>query len=107
MWQGLRMAVSRKPNGLVDVARGCDGDGLVGGGDHRGVHGAAGVGWVRHLGARPGAQGQSPSALLLASLTGVSAPGAVLVLGFVMIVVGLFQAVLMFLREGALIRFTG
>lgn len=109
MWQGIRMTLSRKPNGLVDIGRGLV---TVTAWSALGITGVSMAlraadqfsAWVLDQ----GAQGEIAARLAsLASLSGVTSPGAVLVLGFVVIVVGLFQAVLMLLREGALIVLTG
>src|SRR5581483_639712 len=108
-WQGIRMVLSRKPNGLVDIGRGLvtvaawSALGIVG--VSMALHAADQFSsWVLDQ----GAQGAVSARLAaLASLGAVSSSGAVLVLGFVMILVGLFQAVLMFLREGALIVLSG
>ena len=109
MWQGIRMTLSRKPNGLVDIGRGLvavtawSALGITG--VSMALHAADQFSaWVLDQGAQGAVAGRLAG---LASLGGVSSSGAVLVLGLVMILVGLFQAVLMFLREGALIVLTG
>ena len=109
VWQGIRMVLTRKPNGLVDIGRGLV---TVAAWSALGITGVSMAlhaadqfsSWVLDQGAQGAVAGRLAA---LASLAGVSSSGAVLVLGFVMIVVGLFQAVLMFLREGALIVLTG
>jgi hypothetical protein len=109
MWQGIRMTLTRKPNGFVDIGRGLV---TVAAWSALGI---TGISMALHAADQfsawvldQGAQGEVAARLArLAALSGVTSPGAVLVLGFVVIVVGMFQAVLMFLREGALIVLTG
>ena len=109
MWQGIRIMLTRKANGLVDIGRGLV---TVAAWSALGITGVSMAlraadqfsAWVLDQGAQGAVAGRLAA---LASLGGVSSSGAVLVLGFVVMVVGLFQAVLMFLREGALIVLTG
>lgn len=108
-WQGARMAIARKPGPLVDIGRGLFQLGFWTAAGTATVAlalraGDSFAGWALDQ----GAQGQATERLAaLAGLQQVTAPGAVIVLGLVMILLSGLQAVLMILREGSLVVLAG
>jgi hypothetical protein len=109
IWQGIQLAISRKPDPLLSVGRGLfllalwSAIGILGpalalrAGD-------AFASWV--LGAAAG--GRAADRLVsLASLAPVESAGAVILLGLLMMVAGLVQAILMMFREGAIVILAG
>jgi len=109
MWQSILVMVSRRPDPLLDVGRGLFTLALW-----------AGVGIVAPAAAlRAGdafstwvllrAAGGDPAGRLvsLAQLTGVNSSGAVIVLGLLLMMAGLAQAVVMIFREGAVVVLAG
>jgi hypothetical protein len=109
MWQGILLALSRRPDPLLNVGRGLFYVALW---TSVGVIGPAAAlragddfsSWV--LGAVAG--GRAADRLIaLASLSPIQSPGAVTILGLLMMLAGLAQAVLMLFREGALVILSG
>lgn len=109
IWQGLRMAISRKPDALVDVGRGLFTLALWAGVGVLGPAMALRAGdsfasWVLD----EAAGGQVADRLIrLASLTGVDSAGAAILFGLLLMLAGLVQAVLMIFREGAVVILAG
>lgn len=109
LWQGLRMTVTRKPDPLLDIGRGLWTVALW---SAVGVIGPAAAlkagdsfsSWVLERAADGGAADRLVG---LASMNGVSAPGAVIVFGLFMMLAGLLQAILMIFREGSLVILAG
>ncbi|RJK95921.1 hypothetical protein [Vallicoccus soli] len=108
-WQGLRMAISRKPDPLVDIGRGLVTLALWAGIGVAGPAAALRAGdafssWVLEEASR----GQVADRLVrLAGLGGVDSAGAVILFGLVMMVAGIVQAVIMVFREGAVVILAG
>ena len=109
IWQGILLALSRRPQPLLNVGRGLLYLALW---SAIGVIGPAAAlragdvfsDWV--LGQAAG--GQASNRLIqLASLSGISSAGAVVVIGLLMMLAGLVQAVLMLFREGAVVILAG
>src|SRR4051794_24913484 len=109
IWQGILLALSRRPQPLLNVGRGLFYLALW---SAIGVIGPAAAlragdvfsGWVLDQ----AAGGQAADRLIqLASLDGISSAGAVVVLGLLMMLAGLVQAVLMLFREGAVVILAG
>jgi hypothetical protein len=109
IWQGTLMAISRRPEPVLAVGRGLFQFALW---TAIGVAGPAAAlragdafsSWVLSK----AAGGQAADRLsALAGLSSVGVAGAVIVLGLVMMLVGLVQAVLMLFREGAIIILSG
>jgi len=109
IWQGIVMAVSRRPDPVLTVARGLF---TVAFWAAVGVIGPAAAlragdsfsSWVLDT----AGHGQATDRLLtLAGLGSVSSSGAVILLGLLMMIAGLAQAVLMMFREGALVVLSG
>jgi hypothetical protein len=109
IWQGVQMAISRKPDPLLNVGRGLflvalwSAVGIIGpalalrAGD-------AFASWVLS----EAAGGRAADRLVdLASLAPIESAGAVIILGLLMMVAGLVQAILMMFREGALVILAG
>ncbi len=108
-WQGLRMAISRKPDPLFDIGRGLftlalwAGIGVIGPAMALRA-GDSFASWVLD----EAAGGQVADRLVsLASLAGVQSAGAVILFGLLMMLAGLLQAVLMIFREGAVVILAG
>jgi hypothetical protein len=108
-WQGIRMAVSRKPGPIFDIGKGLITMALWSAIGIIGVQFALSAAdsystWVLDQ----AAQGQAQEKLTgLAEMAQVQSSGAVIVLSLIMIVAGIAQAVLMFFREGAIIMLSG
>ena len=109
MWQGLVMVLSRRPEPAFAVGRGLftiafwSAVGIVGPAAALRA-GDSFSSWVLD----EAAHGQATDRLVkLAGLGGVSSPGAVILLGLVMMLAGLVQAVLMMFREAAVIVLAG
>ncbi|WP_345711171.1 hypothetical protein [Kineococcus glutinatus] len=109
VWQGLRMAVRRSAEPLLDVGRGLAAlamwasIGIIGPAAALRLGDAFSV-WVLDK----AASGQIADRLVqLASLADVHSAGAVIVLGLITMLVGLAQAVVMMFREGAVIVLAG
>src|SRR4051794_13958097 len=109
IWQGILLALSRRPQPLLNVGRGLFYLALW---SAIGVIGPAAAlragdvfsGWVLDQ----AAGGQAADRLIqLASLSGISSAGAVVVIGLLMMLAGLVQAVLMLFREGAVVILAG
>ena len=109
MWQGVMLALSRRPDPLLNVGRGLFYLALW---SSIGVIGPAAAlragdsfsSWV--LGQAAG--GQALDRLVaLGSLQAVQSPGAVTLLGLLMMLAGLVQAILMIFREGAVVILSG
>lgn len=109
IWQGIHMAISRKPDPLLNVGRGLF---LVALWSAVGILGPAAAlragdafsQWVLS----EAAGGQAADRLVsLASLASIQSAGAVIVLGLFMMIAGLVQAVLMMFREGAIVILSG
>ena len=109
IWQGIVMTVSRKRDPMINIARG-----LM----SLAVWSTVGiVGVTLALSAsdemsvavlNAGAHGHAVDRMAtLGSMQGVNSAGVVMVLGFVMILAGLAQAVLMMFREASLVILTG
>jgi hypothetical protein len=109
IWQGIQMAISRKPDPLLNVGRGLflvalwSAVGIIGpalalrAGD-------AFASWVLS----EAAGGRAADRLVgLASLAPIESAGAVILLGLLMMIAGLIQAILMMFREGALVILSG
>lgn len=109
MWQGVRLTLSRKADPLLNVGRGLFIFALFAAVGIIGPAAALQAGdsfatWV--LDEATG--GQIADRLnILASFSGVSATGAVIVLGLLMMLSGLAQAVVMIFREGAVVVLSG
>jgi hypothetical protein len=109
IWQGVVIAVSRRPEPLFTVVRGLfylalwSSIGIVGPAAALRA-GDAFSSWV--LGEAAGGQA-SERLLRLASLTTVESDGAVILLGLAMMLVGLVQAMLMMFREGSVVVLSG
>lgn len=108
-WQGVLLAVSRRPEPLLNVGRGLF---LLALWSSVGVIGPAAAlragdsfsTWVLD----EAAGGQAADRLVaLASLDAVRSAGAVTMLGLLMMVAGLAQAILMLFREGAVVILSG
>jgi hypothetical protein len=109
IWQGIQLAISRKPDPLLNVGRGLF---LVAPWSAVGILGPA-------LALRAGdafsswvlseaASGRAADRLVaVASLAPIESAGAVIVLGLLMMIAGLVQAILMMFREGALVILAG
>jgi hypothetical protein len=108
-WQAVILMVSRRPEPLINVGRGLfyvalwTSIGVIGpatalrAGDSFST-------WVLN----EAASGQASTRLVkLASLQSISSAGAVIILGLLMMLAGLVQAVLMLFREGAIVILTG
>ena len=109
IWQGLLLAVTRRSQHALDIGRGLfmlalwSAIGIVGPAIALRA-GDAFSAWVLDT----SAHGQAADRLVsLASLNGIQSSGAVIVLGLVMMLAGLAQAVLMMFREGALVILAG
>jgi hypothetical protein len=109
-WQGIRMAVSRKPGPIFDIGKGLitvalwSSIGIIG--VQLALQAADSYSsWVLET-AAPGGMAQE-KLTGLADLAQVQSDGAVIVLSIIMIVAGIAQAVLMFFREGAIIILSG
>ena len=109
IWQGLLLAVTRRSQHALDIGRGLfmlalwSAIGIVGPAVALRA-GDAFSAWVLDT----SAHGQAADRLVsLASLNGIQSSGAVIVLGLVMMLAGLAQAVLMMFREGALVILAG
>jgi hypothetical protein len=109
MWQGILLALSRRPQPLLNVGRGLfylalwSSIGVIGPAAALRAGDAFST-WVLDR----AAGGQAADRLVqLASLSGVSSAGAVVVLGLLMMLAGLVQAVLMLFREGAIVILAG
>ena len=109
IWQGILLAVSRRPEPVLAVGRGLF---LLVLWTAIGVEGPAAAlragdafsDWVL----TQAAGGQAADRIVgLASLGSVTAPGAVMVLGLVVMLAGLVQAVLMTFREAAVVVLAG
>ena len=109
IWQGIQLAISRKPDPLLNVGRGLF---LVALWSAVGILGPALAlragdafsSWV--LG--EAASGRAADRLVaIASLAPIQSAGAVIVLGLLMMIAGLVQAILMMFREGALVILAG
>src|SRR4051812_45059768 len=109
MWQGIILALSRRTEAALDVGRGLftlaiwSALGIVGPAAALRAGDAFSV-WVLDQ----AGHGQAADRLIrLASLTGIQSAGAVILLGLLMMLAGLAQAVLMMFREGALVILAG
>jgi hypothetical protein len=109
IWQGILLTLSRKPDPVLNVGRGLF---LVALWSAVGIIGPAAAlragdafsSWV--LGEASG--GHAADRLVaLASLAPIESTGAVILLGLLMMLVGLVQAVLMMFREGAVVILSG
>lgn len=109
MWQGILMVVSRRPDPLIAVGRGLFTLVLWAGIGIAAPAAAMRAGdafstWVLDR----AASGRAVERLLaVASLTGVDSTGAVIVLGLVLMLAGLVQAIIMIFREGAVVVLAG
>lgn len=109
IWQGILLALSRKADHLLTVGRGLF---IVALWSAVGILGPAAAlaagdsfsGWV--LDEASGGQG-ADRLTQLASLSTIDSAGAVIVLGLLLMLAGLVQAVLMMFREGALVILAG
>ena len=109
IWQGMLLALSRRPEPMFAVGRGLF---LVALWTAIGIAGPAAAldmgdafsTWV--LDAAAGTQA-TDRLVALAGLSKVTAPGAVIVLGLLMMLAGLAQAVLMMFREASIIVLAG
>ena len=109
IWQGILMTLSRRAEPALAVGRGLfllavwSGVGIVGAA--AALHaGDAFSSWVLDT----AAHGQAVERLTaLAGLSRITSPGAVILLGLVMMLAGLAQAILMIFREGALVILSG
>lgn len=109
IWQGMLLVLSRRPEPVFAVVRGLFTLALW---TAIGVAGPAAAlragdafsSWV--LGQAAGGHA-ADRLILLARMTRVTSPGAVMVLGLVMMLIGLVQAVLMMFRETAVVILAG
>src|SRR5215212_1479820 len=109
IWQGILLAVTRRPEPALDVGRGLfmlalwSALGIIGPAAALRAGDAFSV-WVLDA----AAHGNAADRLIrLASLSGIDSAGAVILLGLLMMLAGLAQAVLMMFREGALVILAG
>src|SRR4051794_29148162 len=109
IWQGIVLAVTRRPEPALDVGRGLftlalwSALGIIGPAASLRAGDAFSV-WVLDA----AAHGNAADRLIrLASLSGIDSAGAVILLGLLMMLAGLAQAVLMMFREGALVILAG
>src|SRR5215213_3516273 len=109
MWQGMVLALTRRPEAALDVGRGLftlalwSTVGIIGPATALRAGDAFAV-WVLDQ----AAHGQAANRLIrLASLTGIRSSGAVILLGLLVMLAGLAQAMLMMFREGALVVLAG
>lgn len=109
IWQGIVLAVSRRPDPALQVGRGLFTLAFWGAVGIIGPAAALRAGdafstWVLS----EAAHGQASDRLVkLASLGSIESPGAVIILGLVMMLAGLAQACLMMFREASLIILAG
>ncbi|MBI4943593.1 MAG: hypothetical protein HY830_22860 [Actinobacteria bacterium] len=109
MWQAILLMLSRRPEPLLNVGRGLfyvalwSSIGVVGPSAALRAGDAFSV-WVLDS----AAGGQATDRLVaLASLSAIQSPGAVTILGLLMMLAGLVQAILMLFREGAVVILSG
>lgn len=109
MWQGILLMVSRRPDPFFAIGRGLftlafwAAVGIIGPAAALRA-GDSFASWVLD----EASSGQASERLLqLGSLTGVNSTGAVIVLGLLLMVSGLVQAVIMIFREGAVVVLAG
>ena len=109
MWQGMLLAVSRRPDPLLGIGRGLftlsifAALGIVGPAAALRA-GDAFASWVLN----EAAGGQAAERLTaIANLSGVNSAGAIIVLGLLLMLSGLAQAVVMIFREGAVVVLAG
>src|SRR4051812_28635897 len=109
IWQGIILVVTRRPEPALDVGRGLftlalwSALGVIGPAAALRAGDAFSV-WVLDA----AAHGNAADRLIrLASLSGIDSAGAVILLGLLMMLAGLAQAVLMMFREGALVILAG
>lgn len=109
MWQAILLMLSRRPEPLLNVGRGLfyvalwSSIGVVGPAAALRAGDAFSV-WVLDS----AAGGQATDRLVaLASLSAIQSPGAVTILGLLMMLAGLVQAILMLFREGAVVILSG
>src|SRR3954452_17953550 len=109
IWQGIALAISRRPEPALNVGRGLFTLAFWGAVGIIGPAAALRAGdafssWVLD----EAAHGQASDRLIkLASLSSIESPGAVMILGLAMMLVGLIQACLMMFREASLIVLAG
>src|SRR4051812_42084136 len=109
IWQGILLTVTRRPEPALDVGRGLftlalwSALGIIGPAAALRAGDAFSV-WVLDA----AAHGHAADRLIrLASLSGIDSAGAGILLGLLMMLAGLAQAVLMMFREGALVILAG
>jgi hypothetical protein len=109
IWQGIVMVSSRKKDPLLNVGRGLMTVAVWSAVGITGITIALKASDSFAVAALDsGAQGQAAERLAqIGGLAGVTAPGAIIVLGLVMMLAGLAQALLMMLREGSLVVLAG
>jgi hypothetical protein len=109
IWQGILLALSRRPQPLLNVGRGLfylalwSSIGVIGPAAALRA-GDAFSSWVLDEAAGGRAQDRL---ILMASMSAITSGGAVTVLGLLMMLAGLVQAVLMLFREGATVILAG
>jgi len=109
MWQGVKMALSRKPDPLWDAGRGLAVLAVVTGAGVTALAGALRAGDALSSWMLDQATGGQFSQRLVdvLSMTGISGAGTVILLGMVTFFVTLLQWVLLFFRQGSLVVLAG
>lgn len=109
IWQGIMLMVARRPDPLFGIGRGLftlalwAALGIVGPAAALRA-GDAFASWVLD----EATSGQAAERLTsLASLSGITSPGAVIVLGLLLMLSGIVQAIIMIFREGAVVVLAG
>jgi hypothetical protein len=109
MWQGMMLALSRRPDPLLGIGRGLFTVALWGAVGIIGPAAALRAGdafssWVLN----EASNGEAMERLAgLAGMAGVTSPGAIILLGLLLMITGLAQAVIMIFREGAVVVLAG
>lgn len=109
MWQGVMLTLSRRPDPLLGIGRGLFTVALWGAIGIIGPAAALRAGdafssWVLN----EASSGEATQRLSgLASMAGVTSPGAIILLGLLLMTSGLAQAVIMIFREGAVVVLAG
>lgn len=109
MWQGILLTLSRRPDPLLGIGRGLFTVALWGAVGIIGPAAALRAGdafssWVLN----EASSGKAAERLTgLADMAGVTSPGAIILLGLLLMLSGLAQAVIMIFREGAVVVLAG
>jgi hypothetical protein len=109
LWQGILLTLSRRPDPLFGIGRGLFTVALWGAVGIIGPAAALRAGdafssWVLN----EASSGEAMERLAgLAGMAGVTSPGAIILLGLLLMITGLAQAVIMIFREGAVVVLSG